>query len=77
MVNVHFIYALLIQCYYTKKTINVTTFYYNAFPMHALNYAVVSGLCLHVQKVCKCLPAKNETLPFKHVIVSPLHTTWH
>ena len=48
MVNVHFIYPLLIQCNYTGKMLIFTTFYYNAFPMHVLNYAVVSGLRLHV-----------------------------
>ena len=69
MVNVHFIYALLIQCNYTQKIIIFTTFYYNALQMHVLNY---SGLRLHVSKFCKRLQAKNETLPFTRVIVSPL-----
>ena len=40
--------------------------------MLVLNYAIVSGFCLHVKKFCKCLPAKNEKLPFTRVIVSPL-----
>ena len=37
MVNVNFIYALLIQCTgnYTQKMIIFTAFYYNAFPTHA------------------------------------------
>ena len=84
MVNVHFIYALLIQCNYTQKIIIFTIFYYNAFPMHVHNYmyAIFSGLRLHVLKFCKRLPAKHETLPFTRVIVSPLvetienHNTW-
>ena len=44
--------------------------------MHVLNYALsynyVSGIRLHVWKLCKCLPARNETLPFTRVTVSPL-----
>ena len=48
MVNVYFIHDLLIQCNYTQKMIIFTTFYYNAFSMHVLNYAVVSGFRLHV-----------------------------
>ena len=43
--------------------------------MHVLNYAIVSGLRLHVLKFYKRLPAKNETLPFTRVIVSPLLPT--
>ena len=40
--------------------------------VHVFHYAIVSGLRLHVYKFCKRLPAKNETLWFTCVIVSPL-----
>ena len=33
---------------------------------------MISGLRLHFYEFCKRLPAKNETLPFTRVIVSPL-----
>ena len=74
MVNVHFIYALLIhvQCNYTQKMIISTTFYYI---MHSqCVYLIVSGH-VYTFTFCKRLPAKNKTLPFARVIVSPLLIT--
>ena len=65
---------MLIQCNYTQKIIIFTNFYYDASPIHELNNAIVSGLHLHVKKLSKCLLAKNETLLFTRVIVSPLFT---
>ena len=63
------------ECNYAQKMIIFTTFNYNAFPMHVLNYAIVySGLCLDVSKICKRLTAKNKILLFTRVIVSPLLT---
>ena len=77
MVNVHFIYALLIRGQCTQKMMIFTTFYYNAFPIHVPIYAIVNRLRLHVSKFCKRLPAKNKTLPFTSVIVSPLRMSFH
>ena len=38
--NFHFIFFADVKCNYTKKLIILTTFYYDGFLIHELNYAI-------------------------------------